>query len=255
MFPAPVPVPALFPQSGRQRSVPCLYLLCVLWQNRGKWLRRWRGPWDLLLDKNKKPHSHRARLDKTGRCSLSLLEPPSEPRQEVHPLWSSEWARVCYHCILFGELWSISIDQDKNKTEKNLFGAPFVLYHLTAAWFQLSVMLMAEVLIKKCLLNWSMQNKWQNHQGKKAEDINNVWFKRHTSSTIIAVLVLCMQTPTFSHTQTSMHTHTHTQVGWDSPPWTGGTPIGKTQPVPTVLAVFNPVPLRAKQAFTCCGYF
>lgn len=35
VFPALVPVPALFPQSGRHRSVP-LYLLCVLWQNRRK---------------------------------------------------------------------------------------------------------------------------------------------------------------------------------------------------------------------------
>lgn len=41
------------------------------------------------------------------------------------------------------------------------------------------------------------------------------------------------------HTHTCAHAHTH--VVRDSPPETGGTPIGKTQPVPTLQAVLNSV--------------
>lgn len=68
VFPALVPVPAPFPQSSRHRSVPCLYQLCVLWQNRGKWLWRWRGPWAPWLSANKKLLSYRASCDKADWC-------------------------------------------------------------------------------------------------------------------------------------------------------------------------------------------
>lgn len=68
VFPVLLPVPAPFPQSDRHRSVPCLYLLYVLWQNRGKWPWRWRGPWALWLNANKKLWSHRACRDKAGWC-------------------------------------------------------------------------------------------------------------------------------------------------------------------------------------------
>lgn len=104
VFPVLVPVPAPFPQSGRHRSVPCLYLLCVLWQNRGKWLWRWRGPRALWLNANKKLLSYRARCDKVGWCRQrereSLVKPPSavrsRDRKSTHSEAQSRPA-VCYH--------------------------------------------------------------------------------------------------------------------------------------------------------------
>lgn len=80
VFPALVPVPAPFPHSGRHRSVPCLYLPCVLWQNRGKWLKMVRTLSPVALQNNKKLLSYRACRDKAGWCRQRERErkPPSE---------------------------------------------------------------------------------------------------------------------------------------------------------------------------------
>lgn len=82
-----------FPTVGPPEISPLLYLLCVLWQNRGKWLRRWRAPWDLQLHTNKELHICRACSDNAG----GLMQTECEnvwwnQRQEVHPLWGSKWA-------------------------------------------------------------------------------------------------------------------------------------------------------------------
>lgn len=86
VFPALVPVPAPFPQSGRHRSVPWLYLFCVLWHNRGKWQWRWRGPRAMWLCENKQLLSYRARCDKVGRCG----EREREPDENHHPQWGAQ---------------------------------------------------------------------------------------------------------------------------------------------------------------------
>lgn len=97
VFPVLVPVPSPFPQSGRRTSLPCLYLLCVLWQNRGKWLWRWRGPRALWLDTNKKLLSYKAYCDrKREKESGETSTRGEEPRQEVHPLWGPK--KAC--CLL-----------------------------------------------------------------------------------------------------------------------------------------------------------
>lgn len=89
VFPALVPVPATFPQSGRHRSVRCLYLLCVLWQNRGKWLWRWRGPRALQRNANNKLLSHKARRDKVGRCRRRERE-RDKVWWNTDPQWGAE---------------------------------------------------------------------------------------------------------------------------------------------------------------------
>lgn len=69
-----------------------LYLLCVLWQNRGKWQRRWQRRRARRLKANKRLLGHGARCDKVGWCRLIRTR---EPRQEVLPLWFLQ--QVCCH--------------------------------------------------------------------------------------------------------------------------------------------------------------
>lgn len=63
---------------------PWLYLRCVLWQNRGKWQRRWRRRRVPGLKANKRLLGDGAHCDKLGWCRLIRTR---EPRQEVLPLW------------------------------------------------------------------------------------------------------------------------------------------------------------------------
>lgn len=75
---------------------PWLYLLCVLWQNRGKWQRRWRRRRGRGLKANKWLLGDGARRDKMGWCRLMQTTIRSrEPRQEVLPLWFL--LQVCCH--------------------------------------------------------------------------------------------------------------------------------------------------------------
>lgn len=156
VFPALVPVPAPFPQSGRHRSVPSLYLPCVLWQNRGKWLWRWRGPWALWLDANKSLLSCSACGDKVGWCRgrervfergrESLMKPLSAVRSWDRKSTHSEpWSRfaLCYHEIVFGE-WRWSKHHH-----------PYIHPHLLlCCWLNCFTLFLVQQW-SRCQLNWA----------------------------------------------------------------------------------------------------